>query len=120
MAYGFSMGASWGDYDNDGFEDLYVSNMYSEPGRRMTARTNIGLTVDSFSLARPDDVVTFLRAFDKRLIRACGEAPWGAHSFYMLASALNRQWRLPQTGKWGATIGLFRSKRPVRIPFYER
>lgn len=37
-AYGFSMGASWGDYDNDGLEDLYVSNMYSEPGRRMTTR----------------------------------------------------------------------------------
>jgi hypothetical protein len=36
--FGFSMGGSWGDYDNDGKEDLYVSNMYSEPGRRMTAR----------------------------------------------------------------------------------
>jgi hypothetical protein len=36
--YGFSMGASWGDYDNDGRDDLYVSNMYSEVGRRMTAR----------------------------------------------------------------------------------
>jgi hypothetical protein len=36
--YGFSMGASWGDYDNDGREDLYVSNMHSAPGRRMTAR----------------------------------------------------------------------------------
>jgi len=37
-AYGFSMGASWGDYDNDGLEDVYVSNMYSAAGRRMTAR----------------------------------------------------------------------------------
>ena len=36
--FGYSMGASWGDYDNDGREDLYVSNMYSEPGRRMTTR----------------------------------------------------------------------------------
>lgn len=36
--YGFSMGASWGDYDNDGQEDLYVSNMYSDPGRRITSR----------------------------------------------------------------------------------
>ncbi len=36
--YGFSMGASWGDYDNDGRDDLYVSNMYSEPGRRMTTQ----------------------------------------------------------------------------------
>ncbi|MEO8350220.1 MAG: CRTAC1 family protein [Chthoniobacteraceae bacterium] len=37
-SYGYAMGASWGDYDNDGREDLYVSNMYSEPGRRITAR----------------------------------------------------------------------------------
>jgi hypothetical protein len=37
-SYGYAMGASWGDYDNDGREDLYVSNMSSEPGRRMTAR----------------------------------------------------------------------------------
>ncbi len=34
--YGYAMGASWGDYDNDGREDLYVSNMYSEAGRRIT------------------------------------------------------------------------------------
>ncbi len=36
--YGFSMGASWGDYDNDGLDDVYISNMYSAAGRRMTTR----------------------------------------------------------------------------------
>lgn len=34
---GFGMGASWGDYDGDGREDLYVSNMYSKAGKRVTA-----------------------------------------------------------------------------------
>ena len=30
------MGVSWGDYDNDGSRDLYVSNMYSKAGLRIT------------------------------------------------------------------------------------
>ena len=35
---GFAMGSAWGDYDGDGFDDLYVSNMYSKAGRRITAQ----------------------------------------------------------------------------------
>lgn len=35
---GFGMGVSWGDYDEDGRPDLYVSNMYSTAGRRITER----------------------------------------------------------------------------------
>ena len=35
---GFGMGASWGDYDNDGRQDLYISNMYSKAGMRITAQ----------------------------------------------------------------------------------
>ena len=33
---GFGMGVSWGDYDNDGRSDLYISNMYSKAGLRIT------------------------------------------------------------------------------------
>ena len=32
---GYSMGASWGDYDNDGDMDLHVSEMYSKAGNRI-------------------------------------------------------------------------------------
>jgi hypothetical protein len=33
---GFGMGVSWGDFDRDGRPDLYVTNMYSKAGRRIT------------------------------------------------------------------------------------
>ncbi|MBL8223186.1 MAG: VCBS repeat-containing protein [Bryobacterales bacterium] len=33
---GAGMSASWGDYDGDGWLDLYVSNMWSSAGQRLT------------------------------------------------------------------------------------
>ena len=35
---GFGMGASWGDFDEDGLLDLYVTNMHSKAGLRITAQ----------------------------------------------------------------------------------
>jgi hypothetical protein len=37
-AVGFGMGASFGDYDNDGRQDLYTSDMFSKAGARITAQ----------------------------------------------------------------------------------
>ena len=36
--YGFAMGASFGDYDQDGRQDLYVTNMFSKAGRRILSK----------------------------------------------------------------------------------
>jgi hypothetical protein len=35
---GFGMGAAFGDYDNDGRQDLYASKMYSKAGKRITSQ----------------------------------------------------------------------------------
>jgi hypothetical protein len=35
---GFGMGATWGDFDEDGLLDLYVTNMYSKAGLRITGQ----------------------------------------------------------------------------------
>ncbi len=48
---GFGMGVTWGDYDRDGRQDLYVSNMYSKAGRRVTSYFD-GIGEDFAKMAR--------------------------------------------------------------------
>ena len=38
--FGGGMSVTWGDYDRDGKMDLYVSNMYSSAGNRITDKAN--------------------------------------------------------------------------------
>jgi len=40
------MSAAWGDYNGDGWMDLYVSNMWSSAGNRVAYQRNFHATVD--------------------------------------------------------------------------
>ena len=68
---GFGMGASWGDYDGDGREDLYVSNMYSKAGKRVTGFFD---RIDSRfeKMARGN---TLFRNTEGGFVKVSGESP---------------------------------------------
>ena len=51
---GAGMSVCWFDYDNDGAEDLYVANMWTAPGERISAQ-------DIFQKAAPENVRTLYR-----------------------------------------------------------
>ena len=53
---GPGMSACWFDYDNDGWLDLYISNMWEAPGLRLT-------TQDAFATQMPRDILALYRRF---------------------------------------------------------
>ena len=55
---GPGMSACWFDYNNDGWLDLYISNMWEAPGLRLTAQKE-------FSERMPGDVLALYRRFAK-------------------------------------------------------
>ena len=48
---GAGMSASWGDYDGDGWLDLYVSNMWSSAGQRLTTNPGFAEVADGAARA---------------------------------------------------------------------
>jgi hypothetical protein len=81
--FGFGMGVSWGDVDEDGLFDLYVSNMYSRAGRRMTRG---------------------VEGVDPRVEKAArGNSLFGnQHPEFQRRSGLDEGWRVEQAGwAWG-------------------
>lgn len=69
---GFGMGASWGDYDNDGRQDLYVTNMFSKAGKRITAQVP-GLNPMFAQMARGNSL--FRNVSENRFDKVSGPKP---------------------------------------------
>lgn len=70
--YGFGMGACFGDYDNNGHQDLYVSNMFSKAGRRILSSFD---GIDPNYLHSVNGNVLYKRPDSKNFERVSGLEP---------------------------------------------
>ena len=70
--YGFGMGACFGDYDNNGHQDLYVSNMFSKAGRRILSSFD---GIDPNYLHSVNGNVLYKRPDSKNFERVSGLKP---------------------------------------------
>ncbi len=79
---GFGMGVSFGDYDGDGQQDIYVTNMYSKAGQRIAA--DMGSEERVVSSARGNSLLHNTGSGYERLTGAIVEAAdfgWGGTFF---------------------------------------
>ncbi len=69
----FGMSVNWADYDRDGWMDVYISNMYSYAGNRIT-------TQDNFKSDAPEEVKQRFQRYARgnTLLRNLGGDPTGA------------------------------------------
>ena len=70
---GYGMGVTWGDYDGDGWQDLYVSNMYSKAGKRIIGQMQADL--DERYLLSANGNRLFRNRRGRRLDLVSGEKP---------------------------------------------
>ena len=70
---GYGMGVTWGDYDRDGWQDLYVSNMYSKAGKRIIGQVQADL--DERYLLSANGNRLFRNQKGQRLDLVSGERP---------------------------------------------
>ena len=95
---GFGMGVTWGDYDGDGLQDVYVTNMFSKANRRVTSFFLEG--GDNFDASligdNPLDPVYAALGAGNSLFRNRGnEQPWEK------TSGMSKPKLLVEAGGWG-------------------
>ena len=74
---GYGMGVTWGDYDRDGWQDLYVSNMYSKAGKRIIGQMQADL--DNRYLLSANGNRLFRNQKGQKLDLVSGQGPEDIH-----------------------------------------
>ena len=83
---GFSMGVAAGDFDNDGWTDLYVANMYSKAGNRILANVQLG--------EYPEDV-----------FRKIEEGTRGSKLYRAVPESAGQSWQVVSANEMHADVG---------------